>query len=531
MNTQKRLKKPVFTSSDWTIPDIEKGWEIINKLAKSKYQWEGYSVQFEILSSAQFIDMETSHFMPTFYSHWSFGKKNIQAMQEYQAGHRGLAYEVIVNTSPSICYIHEDNNMMMQLLVSAHAAVGHNHFFKNNYLFREWTHPDFINDELLYAKHYIKRCEERYGIAEVSTTLDIAHLLQYFSIFKYNKKEKSSKEYKERTKDRFEDIMTSYDPVIDGAFERYRKRRQNSYAESCHNESENILYFLENATPYQSTLASWQKEIFSIIRSISQYFYPQMQTKMMNEGFASFCHYTLMNDLYDAGYIGEGYMLEFIQSHTSVVNQGDFNREGGNSINPYYLGFNMFQEIKRICEKPTEEDIQFCPSYCNTNWIETINSIVKNYRDESFIREFLTPNLIRKLKLFSIETGIDDEVYTVGAIQKEEDYNKIRNTLAEQYSWEAMLPEVEIRTTSMGVDRYNSERAELGHSASLFPGGLDNKDYLRIYFHDKKNNMFNQSDLEVLYLYIKVCWKHDVSIYVVDSNGISLQWEDGEGGA
>ena len=112
--TMKRRKKALFTSSDWTIDQIDQGWNIINKIAKDKFKWEGYPVQFEILSSGQFIDMESSVFMPTYYSHWSFGKKTIQMEKAYESGHKGLAYEVIINTNPSVCYVHEDNDMCMQ---------------------------------------------------------------------------------------------------------------------------------------------------------------------------------------------------------------------------------------------------------------------------------------------------------------------------------------------------------------------------------------------------------------------------------
>lgn len=522
--SDKRLKKPVFTSSDWTITQIEKGWDIINGIAQNKYQWGGYDVQFEILSSNQFIDMETSVFMPVYYNHWSFGKHAIARQKDYDSGrNRGLAYECIINTSPSICYVHEDNNMMMQLLVTAHAAVGHNHFFKNNYLFKEWTQPEFITDYLIYAKHYISKCEAEYGEEVVSSTLDIAHLLKYLSIFKYRKSEKTGKQKETKSKSRMEDIFSSYDPVIDGDFKAYKVRKLLSHNTNFE-ASENVLYFLELSTKHQSRLLPWQKEVFSIVRTLSQYFYPQMQTKMMNEGFASFVHYTLMNELYDKGYIDEGYMLDFISSHVSVVYQPDFSDKHSNSINPYYLGFNMFMEVKRICENPTEEDKEFCPTYAGSNYIDTINHIVANYRDESFIRDFLSPSLIRKLKLFSIETKEEDKLYKIGAIHNKEDYDLIRNKLAEQYSWQSMIPEVEVTCTSSQID-LNVERANKLdiNIGAISENTTTKEDELRLLLKDNHSNKFNEDELIRMKYYLRAIWKSNVYIYVVDNENSIIQ--------
>src|SRR5690606_18740668 len=93
---------------------------------------------------------------------------------------------------------------------------------------------------------------------------------------------------------------------------------------------ENLLYFIEKNAPL---LAPWQREIIRIVRKISQYFYPQRQTQVMNEGWATFWHYTLLNHLYDEGKLTDGFMLEFLTSHTNVVKQPDFD-------SPYFSGIN-----------------------------------------------------------------------------------------------------------------------------------------------------------------------------------------------
>jgi stage V sporulation protein R len=366
-------------------------------------------------------------------------KKFIEQQKAYQNGHSGLAYEMVINTNPSICYIMEDNTQMMQLLVTAHAAIGHNHFFKNNYLFREWTKPEFIVDYLVYARNYVKFCEEKYGNTHVETILDAAHALQYHSVFKYPRKDKSKEELRQQKTERIKDIYDSYNPLLDmEGFGDYKYSKILHYEEKETNEENVLFYLIKNS----KVLRGWEKELLKIVMDVAQYFYPQIQTKMMNEGFASFTHHKIMNELYDYGYIDSGYMLEFIDSHCGVLHQSEFGKPGGGTINPYNLGFNMFQEVKRICDNPTDEDREFSPTYAGSDWNKTINFIVKNYRDESFIREFLTPNLIRKLKLVNVVTDEHSPHYTINAVHKE--YDVIREKLANQYTWHSMFPDVNI---------------------------------------------------------------------------------------
>jgi spore cortex formation protein SpoVR/YcgB (stage V sporulation) len=97
------------------------------------------------------------------------------------------------------------------------------------------------------------------------------------------------------------------------------------------------------------------------VRHLAQYFYPQRQTKVMNEGCATFIHHTILNMMYDRGLLTEGSILEFLASHTAVVFQPEFDDPRFSGINPYALGFAMMQDIKRICEKPTDEDRLWFP--------------------------------------------------------------------------------------------------------------------------------------------------------------------------
>ena len=122
---------------------------------------------------------------------------------------------------------------------------------------------------------------------------------------------------------------------------------------------ENILYFLEKTAP---RLQPWQREILRIVRIIAQYFYPQSQTKLMNEGCATYVHYRIMNRLHEKGLLTDGNMVEFLRSHTNVVFQPDFDDPRYSGINPYALGFAMMRDIERICTEPTAEDQQWFPA-------------------------------------------------------------------------------------------------------------------------------------------------------------------------
>ena len=147
---------------------------------------------------------------------------------------------------------------------------------------------------------------------------------------------------------------------------------------------ENLLYFLEKHSP---TLKAWQRELLRIVRNLAQYFYPQRQTKVMNEGCATFVHYAIMNLLYDRGLITEGSLLEFLHSHTSVVFQPEFNDPRYSGINPYALGFAMMSDIRRIAESPSAEDRDWFPNFAGSgDWIGALKDAWANYRDESFIR-------------------------------------------------------------------------------------------------------------------------------------------------
>ncbi|MBR3193016.1 SpoVR family protein, partial [Bosea sp. (in: a-proteobacteria)] len=353
---------------------------------------------------------------------------------------RGLAYEIVINSDPCIVYLMEENTMALQALVTAHAALGHNHFFKNNYLFRQWTDADAILGYLDFAKGYISRCEEKHGVAAVESVLDAAHALMDQGVFRYRRPPRlSSEKQREGLRERLEYEERSYNDLwrtlprqADGA--KAAAENADLIAErkkALNLPEENLLYFLEKTS---LILEPWQREILRIVRVIAQYFYPQRQTQVMNEGCATFVHYTVMNALFDRGRIGEGAMLEILRNHSNVIFQPGFDDPRFSGINPYALGLDMMQDIQRIATEPTAEDRDWFPEIAGSgDWRTILLDAWANHRDESFIRQYLSPALIRKWRLFTLSDAANESFYGVASIHNERGYQKIRSALAQRY--------------------------------------------------------------------------------------------------
>jgi spore cortex formation protein SpoVR/YcgB (stage V sporulation) len=352
--------------------------------------------------------------------------------------------------------------MTMQALVMAHACFGHNHFFKNNYLFRQWTNAEAILDYLAFSKKYIAACEEKYGAEQVEAIIDSAHAIMEQGVFRYRRPPRPSKvQMEEKLKKRrqyeeqsFNDLWrtlpgTARDMSADMALvdedDAVGLQAQMNLPE------ENLIYFLEKHSP---VLKSWQREVLRIVRNVAQYFYPQMQTKVMNEGCATFVHHYIMNALYDRGQISEGSILEFLHSHSSVVMQPGFDDGRYYGINPYALGFAMMSDIKRISEVPTEEDREWFPEFAGKgDWRDVLKHAWANYRDESFIQQYLSPKVMRDLKLFAVRDSTEDPVYTVAAIHNDAGYRKLRTSLARLYDLSTHQPDVQVVGANLAGDR------------------------------------------------------------------------------
>lgn len=445
-----KSRKPIADSSEWTFEALEAFEYELARIAADKYQLDTYRNQIEIISANQMMDAYSSVGMPVGYHHWSFGKQFLSTEQAYRKGHIGLAYELVINSDPCVAYLMEENSLTLQALVIAHACFGHNSFFKGNYLFREWTDAGAIINYILFAKNFISECEERYGVDTVESLLDSCHALMNLGVDRFRrprpispekevKRQKEREEYLQKQVNDLWRTIPKKEPEVEEKWPRFPAEPQ-----------ENLLYFIEKNAPL---LEPWEREIVRIVRKIAVYYYPQRQTKVMNEGWATFWHYQLMHDLYDEGLITEGNILEFFESHTNVIFQPDYDSPFYKGINPYTLGYAIFTDIRRVCEFPTEEDRRFCSEYAGGNWLETVKDAMANYKDESFILQFLTPKVIRDLKLFSILDDDTDSAIQVTAIHDDDGYRDVREELANQYNVSKQEPDIQVWEVSLRGDR------------------------------------------------------------------------------
>ncbi len=436
--------------SEWTFDLIEQAHAEIRRVAEN-FKLETYPNQLEIITAEQMMDAYASVGMPVSYHHWSFGKHFLATEKSYKRGHMGLAYEIVINSNPCISYLMEENTLTMQALVIAHAAYGHNSFFKGNYLFRTWTDAEAIIDYMVFAKNYINDCERRYGMEAVELIIDSCHALQNYGVDRYKRPARiSMAEERERQEDR-ERYLQSQVNDLWRTLPRRPEVAENVVKQHFPAEpQENLLYFIEKYAPL---LEPWQREIVRIIRKISQYFYPQRQTQVMNEGWATFWHYTILYQLYEEGIVGDGFMMEFLQSHTNVVYQPSVGSRYYNGINPYALGFAMMRDIRRICENPTDEDREWFPDIAGSNWLDTLHFAMKNFKDESFIAQYLSPKVIRDFHFFAVLDDDSRDKLMVSAIHDPSGYRYLRQHLAGQYNLGNREPNIQVWSVDMQGDR------------------------------------------------------------------------------
>ncbi len=466
----------LFNDSDWDFDRLKKSYDAIEDIAVNDLGLSVYPNQIEIISSEQMLDAYSSHGMPLMYRHWSFGKHFARDQTLYQKGYTALAYEIVINSNPCIAYLMEENTMTMQALVMAHACFGHNHFFKNNYLFRQWTDAEGILSYLDFAKKYIAKCEDEFGFDEVEKVLDASHALMDQGVFRYNRPPRLSEadrlakiaaraEHEQKT---FNDIWRTLPHVEEPEGEKEERQAEVRHIKL---PEENLLYFIEKASP---VLKPWQREIIRIVRNVSQYFYPQKQTKVMNEGCATFVHHYIMNALYDRGQIGEGPMMEFLHSHSSVVFQPEFDDPRYSGINPYALGFAMMEDIRRMSEKPTEEDREWFSDIAGAgDWRRVLREAWANYRDESFIQQYLSPEVMRRFRLFALSDNADEPHLEVAAIHDERGYKRLRERFAAQYDLGMHEPNIQVVAADLDGDRRLTLQHTIHNGRKLDPKTME----------------------------------------------------------
>jgi stage V sporulation protein R len=440
----------ISRGADWDFDLLERYDAEISRIAGG-YGLDTYPNQIEVITSEQMLDAYASSGLPVGYPHWSYGKEFIRNEQAYRRGMQGLAYEIVINSSPCIAYLMEENTIATQALVIAHASYGHNSFFKGNHLFRQWTAADAIIDYLVFARRFVMQCEERHGATAVEEVLDACHALMPHGVDRYRrpapltlKAEAARLAEREAHRERqFNDLWRT---VPEAPLEPKSEVSDVFPADP----QENILYFVEKYSP---RLESWERELVRIVRKLAQYFYPQAQTKVMNEGWATFWHYTILNQLHEERLVDDGFMLEFLKNHTNVIAQPGFDSPAYGGLNPYALGFAVFSDLKRICESPEPEDREWFPDIAGADWNKVLDFAMRNFKDESFIAQYLSPRLMREFHLFALADHTNEDAIVVDSIHDERGYRRVRKLLAQQHAQEARVPDVQVVRFDRDGDR------------------------------------------------------------------------------
>jgi len=493
----------LYEGADWGFDSIQRAHDAIEAIAVGEMGLSVYPNQIEVITAEQMLDAYAATGMPIYYSHWSFGKAFAQHEVVYRKGLGGLAYEIVINSSPCISYVMEGNTMTMQTLVIAHAAFGHNHFFKNNYTFKDWTDPTGILDYLVFARNYISDCEERYGVAAVEQVLDAGHALMSQGVNSAPRRRRPDL----RTEEARERQRRLHDERIHN--ELWRTLPQGAAAPPARDDGallrkllelpqENILYFLEKNAP---KLQPWQREILRIVRLMSQYFHPQRLTKVMNEGTATFVHYEIMNRLHKRGRITDGAYLEFLASHTNVVMQPGFNDPRYGGLNPYALGFAMMKDIERACVEPDDEDRVWLADVAGCgDPLGALRDIWANYRDDSFVLQYLSPKVIREFRLFNLLDDPQEPTLLVDAIHDERGYLRVRSALARSYELSHSEPQIEVAAVDLAGDRR-----------------------LILHHHTLGRGLLLEGEARKVLRHVAMLWGYEVALQELDADGRVLK--------
>ena len=371
-------------NSNWSSEDLKVWDDKICKIAES-YNLDWHPINYEICDYYEMIGHMSYHGMPSHYNHWSYGKSFERTRFFYNSGMEGLPYELIINSDPSIAYLMLQNEFYLQVLIMAH-CVGHSDFFKNNRCFKD-TNPGAVVSKMRNAKKRIQSYVEdpNIGQEKVESFMDSLHAIR-FQTERYGIPRKSKSKIKSEEIERYNEYKEKGITLDYEALNKRLLRRDNDI----------LSFFLEYGRGY----AQWQLDLIEIVRDESYYFIPQIKTKILNEGWASFWHYKILHELS----LSDDIHIPFLKMHNAVV------RPHVGGVNPYHVGFYLFQKIER------EEGLARC------------FEIRETHDDVSAIRLYLDENDFRELNMFAYERKKNGDVL-ISEVSDHDDWKTVRDEM------------------------------------------------------------------------------------------------------
>jgi len=394
-------------ASEYSIADLERWNDRIVELVQ-QFGLDPFPQEFEVCDHEDMLSYMVYSGMPSHYPHWSFGKNFEKLKTLYEYGVAGLPYEMVINSNPSIAYLMRDNSLALQVLTIAH-VYGHNDFFKNNFTFRstraEYTIEAF-KGHANRVRQYIE--DPSIGLERVEAILDAAHALSLQCRRNLAIKKPTAAEEREM---KVYEATPRTDPF--GAIHRRQEQAEPDLNKEPLYPDEDLLIFIRD---HNRQFAEWEKDLLTIVHEQAQYFVPQIETKIMNEGWASFWHKKILETLE----LPQDLHLEFLVRHTQVL------RPSPGSLNPYHVGMKIWEDIEQRWDHPSVEDIEnFGPR--KKSGREKLFEVREVERDASFLRRYLTEDLIRELNLFEYKQRGNEQV--VSRVADKENWRQIKETL------------------------------------------------------------------------------------------------------
>jgi stage V sporulation protein R len=404
------------TKSEQT--ELEKWIEIIWNKAH-ELGLDPYPTHFEV--APQHIIYELGAYgLPARFSHWTFGRDYHRQKTSYEYGLSKI-YEIVFNTNPTQAFLVEDNSMLSHKFVIAH-VLGHSDFFRRNSYFSH-TNRQMIEEARLHAEQ-LREFETSHGWLEVERFLDaVLSIEMNFDPVSPIYREKSDEDRESDRKNASQPRSTDYDDLwnITGSPEPAPQKRR-AFPEEPQRD---LLKFLAN---YGKELEDWQRSIIEMTREEMLYFLPQMRTKIMNEGWASFWHERIMESL---DLTSEEHW-EFRRLHSSVLSPSASRMQ----INPYYVGFQILKDIERRWNGETEEE-----DVDETDWmgrkierskdhgLSKLFEVIDEDCDATFLRKYLTDPLVKKLDLYTYKReNIDGQPMWVA---QDTDWRRVRDAMVD----------------------------------------------------------------------------------------------------
>jgi stage V sporulation protein R len=393
--------------ASWTIADLEY-WDARIREKVDEFGLTCYPQEFELCDHTQMLGLMAYSGMPARYPHWSWGKAFERQKTLYDHGVAGLPYEMVINSDPCLAYLMRQNSLALQILTIAH-VYGHNDFFARNFTFGH-LRADLVVDSF---KNHARRArayaaDPSIGQAKVEALLDAAHALSLNAPRNPAIRRLNPNEQREAA-------LAAAAPPAD-PFRTVHRRpdyREPDLHRNPLEPEEDLLLFIRDHAP---RLSEWQKDLITVVRDEAQYFVPQIETKIMNEGWATYWHRTILNSLE----LPADLQIEFLVRHNQVV------RPIPGDINPYHLGLRIWDDVVRRYDEPTPEEIDACGPP-DRSGREAIFEVREVDRDASFLRRFLTQPLMREMDMVELQPA--DGAMTVTKVADEEDWRAVKQTL------------------------------------------------------------------------------------------------------